>query len=248
MRAILTWHSLDSSGSPISVPPDEFRRQVEWLAHSKIPVVTIERLLELSDETDAAALSFDDGFANFSREALPVLAAHGFPCTMFVVTGHIGKDNRWGGREEPGIPVLPLLDWEELGRLREQGVSLAAHTATHPHLPGCDAPRLAAEVVRSADVLASTLGRVPDGFAYPYGEVSADVERVVAATYRWACTTEFRALECHDAPHRLPRLDAWYLRAPARRAGWGSRRFRTWIWSRRQGRRARSWLRGAVRR
>ena len=48
MRAILTWHSLDRSGSPISVPPEEFRRQVEWLTASGVRAVTVGKLLELA--------------------------------------------------------------------------------------------------------------------------------------------------------------------------------------------------------
>ena len=77
MRAILTWHSLDRSGSPISVPPEEFRRQVEWLAASGVRAVTVGKLLELPDEEDAAALTFDDGFANFGEAAAPVLSEYG---------------------------------------------------------------------------------------------------------------------------------------------------------------------------
>jgi peptidoglycan/xylan/chitin deacetylase (PgdA/CDA1 family) len=246
MRAILTWHSLDRSGSPISVAPEEFRRQVEWLAASAVQVVGVERLLELPDDADAAALTFDDGFANFAVEAAPVLGEYGLPSTIFVVTGHVGGDNRWGAREEAGIPSLPLLCWDELARLRETGVALAAHTKTHPRLPGLDAGTLEREIAGAADEMELHLGRRPEGFAYPYGEAGSAAEEVVARSYRWACSTELRGLSGRSRPYHLPRIDAWYLREPARRAGWGSRQFRTWLWCRRQGRRARYWLRRAT--
>lgn len=246
MRAILTWHSLDRSGSPISVPPDEFRRQVEWLTASGVRAVTLGKLLELPDETDAAALTFDDGFANFGEEAAPVLGEYGIPATVFVVTDQVGRDNRWGGRATPGIPSLPLLSWDALARLRESGIALGAHTRTHPRLPALDPERLEAEIIGAARDMEQHLGSRPEGFAYPYGAVDPAALRVVERTYAWACTTELRQLEAPDRRHQLPRLDAWYLREPARRAGWGSRSFRTWLWCRRQGRRARSALRRQV--
>lgn len=246
MRAILTWHSLDRSGSPISVPPDEFRRQVEWLAASGVRAVTVGKLLELPDEADAAALTFDDGFANFGEEAAPVLSEYGIPATIFVVTGHVGRDNRWNGRETPGIPSLPLLGWDALARLKESGMSLAAHTRSHPRLPALDPEKLEIEIGGAAQDMEQHLGTRPEGFAYPYGELDPASARVVERTYQWACTTELRPLEAPARRHQLPRLDAWYLRGPARRAGWGSRSFRTWLWCRRQGRRVRAAMRRQV--
>ncbi len=240
MRAILTWHSLDRSGSPISLSPDEFRRQVTWLSEGEVRVVGLEQLLELTDEVPAVSLTFDDGFVNFATEAAPVLQQHGLPVTLFIVTGHVGRDNRWGGSGDPGIPSLPLLDWDALGKLREAGVSLGAHTRTHPRLTRCGAAELAAELAESAEEMHRRLGERPVGMAYPNGDVDVPVADAAATTYDWACTTEFRALGTADVRHRLPRLDARYFRDPARFAGWGSPRFRAWLWSRRQARRVRA--------
>lgn len=246
MRAILTWHSLDRSGSAISVAPEEFRRQVEWLAASGVKVVGVEQLLELPDDTDAAALTFDDGFANFAVEAAPVLAELGMPATIFVVTGHAGGDNRWGGRDHAGIPTLPLLGWDELAGLRDAGMTLAAHTRTHPRLPALDTGALEREIGGAADEMESRLGERPAGFAYPYGETGPAAAGVVARSYRWACTTELREVAGREQPHHLPRIDAWYLRESARRAGWGTRQFRSWLWCRRQARRAGTWIRSTA--
>lgn len=242
MRAILTWHSLDGSGSPISLTPDEFRRQVAWLTSGAVRVVSLEQLLGMPDDTAAVALTFDDGFVNFATEAAPLLQQHGLPVTLFIVTGHVGGDNRWRGCGDHGNPVLPLLDWEALGKLREAGVSLGAHTRTHARLYRCGAAELQAELVLAAEEMQLRLGERPKGFAYPYGEVDSRVAEAAGTVYGWACTTEFRALSTRDARSQLPRLDAWYFRDPARFAGWGSARFRAWLWSRRQARSVRATL------
>lgn len=239
MRAILTYHSVDPSGSPISIEARDFRRQVDWLASGRVQVVSLDRLLSLPRETLAVALTFDDGFANFVTEAAPLLRDRGLPATLFVVTGHIGRDNRWRDRGDAGIPVFPLLDWDALGRLREAGVTLGAHTRTHPWLTRLDGPMLEAELAGAAAEMERRLGERPETLAYPYGDVDNRVARAAAACYRWACTTELRPLGDAESRHRLPRIDAWYLRDPARLADWGSPEFRAWLWCRRQGRRLR---------
>lgn len=242
MRAILTYHSVDSSGSPVSIEPGLFRRHVEWLASGRVPVVSMERLLGLPAGASAVALTFDDGFANFATEVAPLLTAHGLPATLFVVTGHVGADNRWRGRSDAGIPVLPLLGWDDLGRLREAGITLGAHTRTHPRLTRLEGARLEAELAGAAAEMEGRLGAPPCGLAYPYGDVDDRVVRAAMTWYPWACTTELRPLGETESRHRLPRLDAWYFRNPARLALWGSPRFRAWLWCRRQGRRVRASL------
>ena len=44
MKAILTYHSVDDSGSAVSVSPDAFRRHVRWLASERVRVVTVPQL------------------------------------------------------------------------------------------------------------------------------------------------------------------------------------------------------------
>ena len=70
MKAILTYHSIDPSGSPISVSPDAFEAHVRWLSTGRVRVVPLEELGQLSADVDAVAITFDDGFENFSTHAL----------------------------------------------------------------------------------------------------------------------------------------------------------------------------------
>jgi peptidoglycan/xylan/chitin deacetylase (PgdA/CDA1 family) len=242
VRAILTYHSVDPSGSPISIDAGVFRRQVTWLASGRVQVVNLAQLLRLSDETCAVALTFDDGFANFATEAAPLLRDRGLPATLFVVTDHVGRDNRWRGGGDAGVPALPLLDWDALGRLHEAGVTIGAHTRTHPRLTRLDRPMLEAELAGAAAEIERRLGERPETLAYPYGDVDNQVARAAAACYQWACTTELRPLSNAESRFRLPRLDSWYLQDPAWLAHWGSPQFRAWLWCRRQGRRLRAAL------
>lgn len=246
MRAILTYHSIDSSGSVISVDEQVLRRQTDWMAASHVDVVSVARLLDMGDEEEGIAITFDDGFANFGSVAWPILRERELPVTVFVVTGHTGGSNDWGGTCAPGIPELPLLDWEALGRMAEEGVAIGSHTVTHPPLVGLASARLEAEFADSADAIERELGRRPAGFAYPYGSLDDRAERAAGGSYAWACTTELAPLGESAAPHRLPRLDAYYFRRAGQLERWGSAAFWARLGLRRAARSMRERMSGGV--
>jgi peptidoglycan/xylan/chitin deacetylase (PgdA/CDA1 family) len=225
MRAILTYHSIDESGSVISISESVFRNQIAWLARSDVRVVSLDVLMNMPSTANAVALTFDDGFVNFGDVAAPLLADHGMPSTLFVVADAAGKTNRWPGKPARGIPELPLLTWDALGRLSERHVEIGAHTRTHVNCSRLTNDRLLDEIVGGADRIRAEVGYAPSTFAYPYGAVSDDAVRIVAARFAWGCTTDMRSVAANEARALLPRLDMFYLREPGQLERWGTARF-----------------------
>jgi peptidoglycan/xylan/chitin deacetylase (PgdA/CDA1 family) len=225
MRAILMYHSVDASGSPISVTREQLAAHVRWLAGGRVRVVPLAALPQAPD--DSVAVTFDDGFTNFATDAWPLLREAGLPVTLFVVAGRAGRTNDWNGSGgASGIPVLPLLDWHTLGRLADEGVDIGAHTQTHPRLTKVDDARLGDEVGGSAEVIAAQLGRRPSSFAYPYGDVDGRVAAAARQTFLQAVTTELAPVEPACDARLLPRLDAYYFRDAGRLEAWGTAAFR----------------------
>ena len=247
MRAILTYHSLDSSGSPISVDPTVWREQAAWLATGPVPVVPLEELAGRSSNLDAIALTFDDGFANFATEALPLLKEYDLPATVFVPSDHVGGTNAWGGHGERGIPELPLMDWQNLGRAVEAGIAMGGHSRTHPRLTTIDSDVLADEVGGALGPFLRELGQSPATFAYPYGAYDDAVVTAVGAHFQWACTTELAGLTNETPPLQLPRIDMYYFRDSGQLQTWGTGWFSRRLWSRRQARRVRRVMSGGLR-
>ncbi len=238
MKAILTYHSIDDSGSVISVGPAAFRRHADWLARSGVAVVGLDALMAAPGP--AAALTFDDAFANFATEAWPVLESLGLRATLFVPTAHAGGRNVW---EEGGTrPVLPLLGWDALGRLAERGVVLGAHGDRHVDLRRTSDAELERELEVPAERIRSETGCRATTFAYPFGGVDDRVAAATARRYDLAVTTEFACVGPASEPGRLPRLDAWYFRAPGRLEHYGTRRFERFVRVRREMRRVRRLL------
>lgn len=240
MRAILTYHSLDDSGSPVSVAPDAFRQHVRWLATGPVRVVGLSALLQDDQPGDAVAITFDDAFANFASLGAPVLREHGLGATIFAVSDHVGGTNTWGGRLDARVPALPLCDWDTLGRLSAAGFEVAAHSRHHGDLTVCDTTAIEDEIGGSCERIRRELGVAVTSFCYPYGRVNARAVEVVRRHVARAVTTELRALSPRDDAHLLPRIDMYYLRDAGRLEAWGSAGFHRRLWLRRRARRVRA--------
>jgi peptidoglycan/xylan/chitin deacetylase (PgdA/CDA1 family) len=243
---ILTYHSLDESGSVISVAPDAFRAHVRGLrarGFRGLPVGDVVEAWEADRALPArtVALAFDDGFRSVLDVAAPVLHEAGFRATVFAVAGHLGGRNDWPTQGR-GIPLLPLLSPADLRALAAGGFEIGAHGVTHAPLDRLSAAAVDEELVGGTRRLEDETGTAVRVFAYPEGRAGAFVRRAVAARYRAACSTELRVADSLDDRHWLPRLDMYYFRRGLPRrlllTSWGTAYLRL----RRLGRAARSLL------
>jgi peptidoglycan/xylan/chitin deacetylase (PgdA/CDA1 family) len=239
VKAILTYHSIDDTGSPVSVPPATWAAHARWLSSGRVRVLGLDELVAHPDdaagEEDAVAVTFDDGFLNVGQ-AVETLQSNGVPATIFIVSGHVGGTNAWGGRDQPGIPTLPLLGWTDLERLVRAGASVQAHTRAHPALTTISAGALDDELQGSREDLHARLGVDSTHVAYPYGDLDDDVVAHASRWYRFGYTTRFHALASTDHSMRLPRLDMYYFRVPGALEAWGSPAFGArllWVQARR---------------
>jgi peptidoglycan/xylan/chitin deacetylase (PgdA/CDA1 family) len=229
MRAVLTYHSVDPSGSVISVDEETLGRHIDFLASSSIRVLPLDEIVAWEGEGDAVALTFDDGFANFATAAWPRLAEAGLPATVFVVTDRVGSDNRWPGDTYMGVPTMPLMDWDTLGRLADEGLDLGSHTRTHRRMPSLGDAEIDDELLGSCEAMQSAIGVTPRSLAYPYGDHDDRVAERSAGVYASAWTTELRLVQGGESAHEMPRLDAYYLREAGRLEAFGRRGFAAFV-------------------
>jgi peptidoglycan/xylan/chitin deacetylase (PgdA/CDA1 family) len=215
----LTYHSLDESGSVTSVRPRFFREHMRSLARRGFVGISLSELLDAWNGPGnlpprPVVLTFDDGFANFSEHARPLLSELGFRGTIFIVSGRCGKTNDWPN-QAPNIPRLPLLAWTELAQLATAGFEIGAHSATHRPLTELSSAEAEEEIVKSKIVIEDRLGVAVNTFAYPFGLFTRAHYEMARNNFRGACSVELgKAQRDHDR-HQLPRLDVYYLRRPA---------------------------------
>lgn len=200
------YHSVgDRSDDPyrITVTPERLDRQLCWLRRRGLRGVSVAELLAArarGQGRDLVGLTFDDGYADFLDNALPVLVRRECSATLFVLPGRLGGDNAW----DPLGPRKPLLTADGIRRAADAGVEIGSHGLTHVDLTRADDALLTAETAGSRAMLEELTGAPVTGFCYPYGTVDRRaVDAVRAAGYGYACAIDPGEL---NGPHVLPRL------------------------------------------
>jgi peptidoglycan/xylan/chitin deacetylase (PgdA/CDA1 family) len=100
--AVLTYHRVGWPSARqglhpalLSATPDEFERQVGWLAR-RFALLSMDDLQRARARRRlpkrALLITFDDGYADFAEHAWPILRDAAVPATLFVATGAPGAD------------------------------------------------------------------------------------------------------------------------------------------------------------
>jgi peptidoglycan/xylan/chitin deacetylase (PgdA/CDA1 family) len=230
VRAVLTFHGVDASGSPLSIAPDTLRGLLAGVRDAGHAIVPLRELLA-SPAPNRIALSFDDGLASVAENALPILREAGAVATLFLTTGHVGGHNDWA--DQPSwAPKLPMLSWDAVESLAAAGWEIQSHTVRHPDLRALDDDALEAELCGASDEIERRLGRHPDQLAFPYGRHDARVLHAARRHHTACFTTELASLDGRPATALaggIPRIDAYYLQPTWLQRRFGSAAFRGYL-------------------
>ncbi|WP_406312772.1 polysaccharide deacetylase family protein [Streptosporangium sp. NBC_01639] len=209
---ILMYHSVSDHPNdetrPLAVSPGRFADQLGMLRDRGFTPMTLSDLVAGMHRTSAmpdrpVAITFDDGYADFHTEALPVLERFGYPATVFVTSGWV-QDS---GPAEAGRRLAPMLTWSQVREAVSCGVEIGGHSHSHPQLDQLPGGELRNELRTNKAMLEDQIGRPVATMAYPYGYSSARVRREVRKAGYWtACAVANDTVREDDEMLALPRL------------------------------------------
>ena len=179
---ILYYHSIMlETGNDLRMPPDQFEAQMAYLQDNGYNSVSLEQLYQASYKGGTlpekpVVITFDDGYVDNYTTALPILKKHGYTATVFMVTSYIGGKG--------------FMSWPQLKALVTEGWEIEGHTTHHSYLTKIDPSTLLRELRPPKELLEKELGQPVNFFAYPYGDLNANVvQKVKDAGYLLAVTT-----------------------------------------------------------
>src|SRR5437588_11536450 len=112
------------------ITPQAFEQQMQELKNRGITVIPMQDFLawkrgEKNIPPRCAVISFDDGWKSQYEVAWPIMKKFGYPFTMFIYTEGV-RGGHFGGGE--------AITWEQLAEMRDAGIDIEAHSATHQDL------------------------------------------------------------------------------------------------------------------
>src|SRR5262245_64680088 len=112
------------------ITPAAFEAQMKDLKDKGITVIPMQDFLawkrgEKNIPPRSAIVTFDDGWKSQYEVAWPIMKKYGYPFTLFIYTEGVRGGSLGGGE---------AITWEQLADMRDNGVDIEAHTATHQDL------------------------------------------------------------------------------------------------------------------
>jgi len=177
------------------ITPAAFETEMKELKDRGITVIGLQDYLawrrgEKNIPPRCAVITFDDGWKSQYEVAWPIMKKYGYTFTMFIYTEGV-RGGLLGGGE--------AITWEQLADMRDNGIDIEAHSATHQDLreghvimvpePGGKRTKkkltgaeyeqwLQNEVVGCKQLLEQRLAIKVNCFAVPYGNYNEHVKEV----------------------------------------------------------------------
>ena len=177
------------------ITPAAFEAQMKELKDKGITVISMQDLLawkrsEKNIPPRCAVVTFDDGWKSQYEVAWPMMKKFGYPFTLFIYTEGVRGGTLGGGE---------AITWEQLADMRDNGVDIQAHSATHQDLreghsvmviePGAKRSRkkltgadyekwVQNEVVGCKELLEQRLGIKVNCYAVPFGNYNEHVKEL----------------------------------------------------------------------
>lgn len=188
-----------------------------WLFHTHMLILRLlgykglsinELLPYLSGEKEGkvVGITFDDGFENVYKNALPILSKFKFSSCCFLVSGNIGGSNFWD--IEKGYLPQKMMSKTQVSTWINSGMEVGSHTVNHKKLTEIKSDNeLIDEIIKSKTDLEKQFNCEVNNFCYPYGAFNSEISKVVEnASYKSAVTVRRGIANSKSDLFSLPRI------------------------------------------
>jgi peptidoglycan/xylan/chitin deacetylase (PgdA/CDA1 family) len=172
---ILLYHRFGEDSYPsTNIRLEQFDAQIEMMKDGGFHFMKLGDLVKRLKANESlpsrtVVITVDDAYRSVAMEAWPRLKRAGIPMTLFVATDAVADASS------------NYMNWDDVRRLRDEGVEIAHHSASHLHMTEAGVEASVADIRKASARFKAELGAVPPLFAYPYGEYSLDIRQAMIA-------------------------------------------------------------------
>lgn len=150
----------DLLGYRLSVSPEDFQAQMDWLYFNHYHPVTFDQIRAYFAgraplPSKPLVITFDDGYSDLYTAAFPILQAHGFTAVAYIVSGFVDQQR--------------YVTHDQVLQMDRAGIEIASHTVNHADMAHASYGMAAFQLVQSKHWLETLVGHSVVDFAYPSG-------------------------------------------------------------------------------
>ncbi|OGS20885.1 MAG: hypothetical protein A2252_00620 [Elusimicrobia bacterium RIFOXYA2_FULL_39_19] len=207
---VLYYHNVDGYKSglrSVYIQPFMFDLQMKYLKLRGYRTISFEEMIEalrqnVTPPKKTFVITFDDGYKNNFKRALPILNKYGFTATVFVAVNEIGKTLA----HERTYPEARMSS-KEIKEISKYW-SIGSHTMNHKNVASLRYQDLKYELCESKKSLEKLTEKKVNMFCYPMGRFDDDVKNMAKkAGYIGACTTHSGLIIKRTDVYEIPRVE-----------------------------------------
>jgi peptidoglycan/xylan/chitin deacetylase (PgdA/CDA1 family) len=201
---ILSYHSFAHDNWAYTTPKKEFIKQIKFLKKNKYSFISLQDLEKSIKNKEipkkSVVVTIDDGYKD-TLEVADFLKKESIPTTLFVLS------NRKNINRKEVATQKELITKNEIVSLIKKGWTIGSHSATHANLKTLSQKELHEEIINSKEMLENEFSIPISYFAFPRGQYSADVLKVIKkAGYSAAVTMDDGFISVSSNLLTLPRV------------------------------------------
>jgi len=180
---VIYYHSVGNE-NPLSHSLSSFDSQLAWLKENGYECPPLSEILKSDLKKKTIFITFDDGYYDNLKNALPLLQKYNYKATFFICTDYINLKGRYdsskGHMLYDGLQIMNINDIKEL---IHQGMEIGSHSKSHKMITTLKIENQVEELVESIFFLERNFKIKINSFAYPNGQrgaVSNSLNKYVA--------------------------------------------------------------------
>ena len=172
---------LDRLGYRLTVTPDDFRAQMDWLSVNGFHPIDFNDLRAYFGglaplPSKPLVITLDDGYSDLYTTAYPILKSYHFKAVAYIVTSFVGQSR--------------YVTEDQIVEMDQNGIQVASHTIDHANIGGASLGSATYQLATSKAWLQHLTGHSVVDFAYPSGKFSSSAVYALQATGYDTAVTE----------------------------------------------------------
>jgi len=214
MYHMITDHKAGSKFNGLRVSPQMFEQQLKHLTQGGWTFFTISELVDQKGALPpkSIAITFDDGYEDNFKNALPILKKYNAKATIYLVVDR--HDREWSSKRKAKNSSGELMREPKLHNaqiiemIASELIEIGSHTMTHDNLSKISVAQKEDEIYKSKELIEQEFNINCSAFCYPFGIMNKDDWALVQdAGYFNATTVEKGIDDINEAnPYLLKRI------------------------------------------